>query len=113
MRDAKGHRRLENGGHLVLATGSSAERSSEERDPILQVQLAMATSSINHEYARMEYDESGDTERREELLLYMGDCRQKYEEAREQLTQMSPTTVEQFERDLAYQKRTTLHQYHA
>lgn len=113
MNSAKGRRHLENGGHLVLATGSSTERSSEERDPILQVQLAMATSSINHEYARMEYDESSDTERREELLHYMDDCRQKYDEAREQLTKMSPTTVEQFERDLAYQKRTTLHQYHA
>ncbi|MBI2346672.1 MAG: hypothetical protein HYV03_07330 [Deltaproteobacteria bacterium] len=83
------------------------------KDPLLELQLAMATSSINHAYARIEYDESGDQERREELLHYMDNCREKYLNARDQLSQLSPQTLERFERDLTFQKQTTLSQYHA
>lgn len=88
-------------------------KPSGKKDPLLELQLAMATSSINHEYARMEFDETNDHERREELLHYMDDCREKYLDAREQLSTMSPQTLERFEKDLVFQKQTTLSQYHA
>ena len=86
---------------------------SSKKDPLLDLQLQMATSSINHEYARLEYDETPDRERREELLSYMDDCRMKYLNARDQLVEMSPQTLERFEKDLFFQKQTTLSQYNA
>lgn len=100
---------------IELDSGASisATKVGGRKDPVLELQLTMATSSINHEYARMEYDETSDRERREELLHYMEDCREKYLNAREQLLSMSPHTLERFERDLVFQKQTTLSQFHA
>lgn len=82
-------------------------------DPVLELQLTMATTSINHEYARMEYDAILDQTRREELLNYMDDCREEYLNARTELVKVSPMCIDQFEADLSYQKRSTLQQYHA
>lgn len=83
------------------------------REHILNLQLVMATTSVNHEYARMEYEESIDWEKREELLRYMSDCRQKYDEAREELACFNPLVLETFESELAMQKRSTMVHYHA
>ena len=73
----------------------------------------MATTSVNHEYARMEYEESIDWEKREDLLKYMAECRQKYDEAREELACFNPLVLETFESELAMQKRSTMVHYHA
>ncbi|GEM_PF-4478316 len=104
-------RQLDLGGERYIHSELPATKPT--KDPILELQLSMATSSINHEYARMEFDETIDRERREELLIYMDDCRSKYSDARAQLCLMSPTTVEKFEEDLSFQKRATLQQFHA
>lgn len=92
---------------VVTATGEDAD------NPVLQLQLTMATSSINHEYARMEYDESPDLETREELLDFMNDCRSKYFDAREKLLHYNPESVAQFEKDLLLQKKKTLNRFDA
>lgn len=84
-----------------------------KKNPVLELQLSMATNSINHEYARMEYDDTRDYERREELFHYMDNCREKYLEARAQLASLSPSTLGKFEADLVFQKETTLKQYRA
>lgn len=104
-------RSLDNGGQILV----SAETLAPEKvnDPILELQLSMATSSINHEYARIEYDETTDAERRESLLDYMEECRSKYTEARSKLSTVSPSIVDQFEAELVQQKKMTLSQYHA
>jgi hypothetical protein len=44
---------------------------------------------------------------------YMADCRDKYLEAREELACYSPLKLESFEKDLFFQKKTTLTHYHA
>lgn len=115
--DAKQQRlvhRIDQGGELRYpSTSEPSPKLTRKKDPILELQLAMATNSINHEYARIEFDESPARDRQEELLDYMDNCRSKYLAARDQLIQLSPLSVEQFEIDLAYQKRTTLQQYHA
>lgn len=109
-------KQLDNGGHIIVARRAKDSRLTDNegnaKDPILELQLAMATSSINHEYARMEFDEAPCRERKEELDYYMDECRQKYLEARDQLKNLSPSTIEQFEADLAFQKNSTLQQYH-
>lgn len=86
---------------------------NHSENPILQLQLTMATSSINHEYARMEFDETKDNDRQEQLLEYMADCRDKYFEARESLLNYDPNAVHDFEADLLRQKRETLHRFNA
>ena len=83
------------------------------REHILNLQLCMATSSVNHEYARMEYEETGKIDRKEELMYYMSECRQKYDEARDELSCVNPLILETFEQDLAAQKSSTMVHYHA
>ena len=89
----------------------SIEEAHEER--VLELQLTMATSSINHEYARIEYDDINDYVRREELLGFMSECRNKYICARSQLANYNPLTLEEFERDLILQKLNTITHYNA
>ena len=79
----------------------------------LDLQLKMVTSSVNHEYARKEYDDCGDRERKEELLDYMADCQNEYFIAREDLAQIDPYAVIDFEQDLLKQKQKTIGEYHA
>lgn len=86
---------------------------SHSENPILQLQLTMATTSINHEYARIEFDDTKDSERQEQLLEYMSDCRDKYFEARESLLNYDPNAVHEFEADLLRQKRETLNRFNA
>ncbi len=88
--------------YINIATGKSA---------MLELQLKMATTSINHEYARMEYDESDCRLRQEELLDYMQDCRSQYFEAREELGNYDTNVLAEFERDLMQQKQQVLVHY--
>ena len=92
---------------------STGGESGESDNAVLQLQLTMATSSINHEYARLEFDDTLDVERKEELLGYMNDCREKYFEARQSLMTFDPYAVQDFEADLLLQKQKTLNQFNA
>ncbi len=87
--------------------------TDDARKQILEVQLKMATSSINHEYARAEYDRARDYEHREELLQYMHDCRCQYFEARSELSTYDPYALMDFEADLIRQKLMTMTEYNA
>ena len=80
---------------------------------LLELQLKMATSSINHEYARLEFDDVSDRERREELLDYMHACRSEYFEARSALEAHDRYALDDFERDLLRQKQETIAGYTA
>ena len=88
-------------------------KSEGERKALLELQLMMATCSINHEYARMEFDDTLDTERKEQLLEYMNECRAQYFEAREDLASYDPYALVDFEQDLMQQKRLMLAHYNA
>lgn len=83
------------------------------REHILNLQLVMATTSVNHEYARIEYDETRDVERKEELMSFMAECSDKYKEAREELACVNPLILESFEKELSAQKNSTMVHYHA
>lgn len=82
--------------------------SEEAQKQLLELQLKMATSSINHEYARLEFDDIDDRERRDELLEYMHECRRNYLEARTALSSYDPYALADFEVDLMRQKQMTL-----
>ena len=91
-----------------------AEQSSDkELKALLQLQLKMATSSINHEYASMEFEHASCRQRKEELLDYMTECRDTYLEARGELESFDKYALEEFERDLLLQKKQTLNQFNA
>lgn len=96
-----------------LAVTAVENAEGGEDNPVLKLQLMMATNSINHEYARMEFDDTLDTDRKEELLEYMSCCRQKYFEARESLVTYDPNAVSEFEADLLQQKFKTLNRFNA
>ncbi len=98
---------------VSLDPNNAEKNESGSREHLLGLQLQMATTSVNHEYARMEFDETGDYERKEELMNYMTECRQKYDEARDELSCWNPLILEDFENDLKFQKMTTLKHYHA
>lgn len=84
-----------------------------QQKTIMELQLAMATSSINHEYASIEFGGTPDRQRQEELLAYMHDCRTRYLEAREILERFDPMAVATFEQDLMKQKLETMTEYNA
>lgn len=94
-------------------SGTSGEKDGEGDNQVLQLQLTMATSSINHEYARLEFDDTVDQDQREALLDYMNECRQKYFEARQSLMTYDPNAATEFERDLLMQKKKSMGQFNA
>jgi hypothetical protein len=107
---------LDYGEGLVATFDDLCKNLSEEEveeEKLLNLQLTMATTSINHEYARIEFDKSDDYEKKEELLKYMAACRHKYLKAREELAKYSPAILEAFEKDLNLQKLSTITVYHA
>lgn len=97
----------------LAVTVSETLPSEHAQNPILQLQLTMATNSINHEYARIEFDDTDNSERREELLEFMSLCRQKYFEARQSLEVHDPNALQEFEADLMRQKVETLGHFNA
>ncbi len=94
----------------VVARPGSDEESKQY---LLELQLKMAASSINHEYARVQFDDERDRSRREDLLQYMHDCRCEYYEARSTLAAYDPYALAEFENDLMRQKQATLGCYEA
>lgn len=108
--------KIDDGSKIIVTIDDLCDSLSEsevDEEILLELQLTMATTSINHEYARIEFDESNDYERREELLNYMSECRGKYLSARNELAKYSPSLLESFEKDLILQKLATITVYHA
>jgi hypothetical protein len=73
----------------------------------------MAASSINHEYARIQFEDSSEGLEREELIEVMHDCHRQYSEARAELAAYDPFALAEFEADLMRQKQTTIAHYNA
>ena len=90
-----------------------ANTSDQAKKQLLELQLRMVTSSINHEYARVELEDDDSFERREELLEYMQVCRRQYLEARSELEIYDPYALADFEADLIRQKQATIAPYQA
>ena len=98
---------------ISIAPMNIEGNSKANQKALLELQLLMATSSINHEYARVEFEEADCPERKEELLEYMNECRVQYFKAREDLERFNPYALHDFEADLIRQKRVMLNEYNA
>ena len=103
----------ENGTQIRIESLAAAGAADEIQKKLLELQLKMAACSINHEYARIEFEEVDDYSSRQELLDYMGDCRNEYILARTSLEVYDPYALEEFEADLMRQKQAALPHYNA
>ena len=96
---------------IVPVALPNATEDAQKR--LLELQLKMATSSINHEYARLQFDEIDDRAERADLMDFMQDCHHQYHEARTELLAYDPYALADFEADLMRQKQTTITHYSA
>ena len=85
-----------------------ANQGTQERSDLVNLQMILATSSMNHEYARKAYDKTRSFARRQELLVKMANLKNMYFAARDRLTVNHPDRVEAIERELSYQKQAVL-----
>ncbi len=103
----------ENLGNQSISISPIATDRPQKAKAALDLQLKMVTSSVNHAYASQEYEECRNSERKDELLQYMGDCQKEYFEARKDLYTIDPYALIEFERDLLMQKLRTIGEFHA
>jgi hypothetical protein len=92
---------------------SLPDATDEIRQRVLAIQMRMASSSMNHEYARLQYDEMRSPDRKEDLLEYMHDCRRQYYIDRAEFSGVDPYALADFEADLLRQKQFMMSRYQA
>ncbi|HSA58755.1 MAG TPA: hypothetical protein VLJ37_03625 [bacterium] len=84
---------------------------SQEKTDLVNLQMILATSSMNHEYARKAYDKTRSYARRQELLAKMSNLKNLYFAARSKLSVNHPDRLEAIERELNFQKQTVLSEH--
>ena len=109
------HREMieDSGASIGIVPLSYSNASEESQKRLLELQLKMAASSINHEYARLQFEDASDRSERSDLLDFMHDCHRQYNEARVELLAYDPYALADFEADLMRQKQTTISHYNA
>ena len=95
------------GENELVFTDFPAPKNSE----IVDLQMKMAMTSVNHEYTRKAYDKTRSFMKRQELLLKMAELKQLYFSARDKLAALQPQCLETIENELAYQKQVVLADY--
>lgn len=81
---------------------------SETNTDLVNLQMVLATSSMNHEYARKAYEKTRSFARKQELLTQMSNLKNLYFAARNKLAVAHPERLETIERELNFQKQTVL-----
>jgi hypothetical protein len=84
---------------------------SQEKPDLVNLQMILATSSMNHEYARKAHDKTRSFARRQELLVRMANLKNLYFAARNKMAVNHPDRLEAIERELNYQKQTVLSEH--
>ncbi len=75
------------------------------------LELVLVTTSMNHEYAKLEFDKTRSFQRRQELLSRMSHLKQLYFDARNTLATMHPDRLVELEEELRLQKQKVFHEY--
>ncbi|MBI2501107.1 MAG: hypothetical protein HYW02_06530 [Deltaproteobacteria bacterium] len=75
------------------------------------LELVLVTASINHEYAKKEFEKTHSFHRREELLVRMSDLKRLYFNAREAMKLADPDKLSAIEEELRSQKQNVLNEY--
>lgn len=85
--------------------------ASSEKTDLVNLQMILATSSMNHEYARKAYEKTNSFARRQELMVKMSNLKNLYFAARNKLAIHHPERLEVIERELTHQKQTVLSEH--
>lgn len=85
--------------------------AATEKSDLVNLQMIMATSSMNHEYTRKAYDQTRSYARKQELLVKMSNLKNLYFAARNKLAVHNPERLESIERELVYQKQSVLSEH--
>ena len=75
---------------------------------LVNLQMVLVTSSMNHEYARKAYEESHSYATKQELLNSMTNFKEIYFTAREKIASANPELLPSIEEDLKFEKITAL-----
>jgi hypothetical protein len=85
--------------------------ASQEKTDLVNLQMILATSSMNHEYARKAFEKTRSFARRQELLVKMSNLKNMYFAARDRLSANHPDRVEAIEKELSFQKQVVLSEH--
>jgi hypothetical protein len=97
--------------HGDEAEAALMELNSQEKSDLVNLQMILATSSMNHEYARKAFEKTRSFARRQELLVKMANLKNMYFAARDRLATNHPDRVEAIERELSFQKQVVLSEH--
>lgn len=88
----------------VVLVDPRTQGSSE----LVDMQLMLVTTSMNHEYSRKEYEKTGSYDRQQELLIRMSQLKELYFSVRDKLSLAYPERLEVIEKELRFEKQTVL-----
>ena len=88
----------------VVLVDPKTQGSSE----LVDMQLMLVTTSMNHEYSRKEYEKTGSYDRQQELLIRMSQLKELYFSVRDKLSLAYPERLEVIEKELRFEKQTVL-----
>lgn len=75
------------------------------------LELVLVTASMNHEYAKKEYEKTNSFHRRQELLVRMSHLKSLYFNARQTLAETQPIRLAEIEEELRLQKEQVFPEY--
>lgn len=87
------------------------ELAGREKPDLVNLQMVLATSSMNHEYVRKAYEKTRSFARRQELLVKMANLKNLYFAARTKLAVDHPERLDAIERELNFQKQAVLSEH--
>ncbi len=82
--------------------------ATSEKTDLVNLQMILATSSMNHEYTRKAFEKTRSFARKQELLAKMSNLKNLYFAARNKLAIHNPERLEAIERELSFQKQAVL-----
>lgn len=85
-----------------------AHINQSEKPDLVNLQMILASSSMNHEYLRKAFDKTRSFARQQELLIKMANLKNLYFAARNKLATHHPERLEAIEKELSFQKQTVL-----
>lgn len=88
--------------------GMTAIELGEGDNDLVNLQMVLVTSSMNHEYTRKALSKTRSYGKREDLLARMSHLKRLYFTARQRLAQLQPERLEALENELRLQKQTVL-----
>lgn len=82
--------------------------SSSEKPDLVNLQMVLVTSSMNHEYTRKAYEKCKSFDKKQQLLARMSDLKALYFVARNKIAHSHPERLAAIENELRVQKQTVL-----